>query len=242
MRRIDVATGNTVTSVAEQGAPLSDHVLAFVTSVDTLIDTPIDSIPRARSTTPDARDRMDRDSDVLDLVREGDVTGALQRLMQRHGDAVYRYCRTALNDAALADDVLQQVFVEVFRDLPRFAGRSTVRTWLLGIARHRVLDAAKQRRRTRARVEPDASADVPDARPSPGEALDDARLRAALVACIAELDEPVRTAILLRYQQGLTYEEMAEICDERPGTLHARVIRALRRLRDRIEARTRGAR
>ena len=161
--------------------------------------------------------------------------------MQRHGNAVYRYCRAALNDAALADDVLQQVFLQAFRDLPRFAGRSTVRTWLLSIARHRVLDAAKQRRRTWARLELAAGPDLPDALPPVGEALDDARLRAALVACIAELDEPVRTAILLRYQQGLTYEEMAEICDERAGTLHARVTRALRQLRDRVESRTRAS-
>ena len=53
----------------------------------------------------------------------------------------------------------------------------------------------------------------------------------------AELAEPARTAVLLHYQQGFTFEEMAEICDERPGTLHARVSRALPVLRARIEAR-----
>ena len=51
------------------------------------------------------------------------------------------------------------------------------------------------------------------------------------------LDEPSRTAVLLRYQQGFSYEEMAAICHEKAGTLQARVSRALRRLREMMESR-----
>ncbi|HEX7842192.1 MAG TPA: sigma factor-like helix-turn-helix DNA-binding protein, partial [Kofleriaceae bacterium] len=69
-----------------------------------------------------------------------------------------------------------------------------------------------------------------------GEALDVRRLREALAISLGELDDQVRTAILLRYQQGFTFEEMAEICGEKPGTLAARVARAMPRLRARIEA------
>ena len=75
----------------------------------------------------------DPDRDVLDLVERGDVTTALRRLMQRYSTVVRRYCRDALRDAILADDVHQQVFMEVFRDLPRFAGRAPVRLWLFAI-------------------------------------------------------------------------------------------------------------
>jgi RNA polymerase sigma-70 factor (ECF subfamily) len=191
-------------------------------------------LARARSATLESPHRADPDEDVLDLVHKGELTEALQHLMRRHGRTVYRYCRVALNDAVFAEDVHQQVFYEAFRDLPSFAGRSSLRTWLLGIARHRVLDAANRRQRTESHASVDMTADLPDPRPSPGEALDDARLVAALATCVAELDEPIRTAILLRYQLGLTYEEMAQICDEHPGTLQARVTRAVRQLRDRI--------
>jgi len=184
---------------------------------------------------------MDADSDVLGLVAKGDMTGALQRLMQRHGSAVYRYCREALRDATLADDVQQQVFIEAFRDLPRFHGRSSVRTWLFAIARHRVLDAAKSRRRARSHVDADDASRVPDPRPSPGDWIDDLRLRAALVACLDELREGIRTALLLRFQQGFTFEDMALMCRERPGTLQAKVTRALPVLRACIEHRTGGA-
>jgi RNA polymerase sigma-70 factor (ECF subfamily) len=191
----------------------------------------------ARGTSPAPRCGDDPDDDVIELLRAGDSHSALRRLMQRHGATVYRYCRAALADATLADDVHQQVFIEAFRDLPRFAGRSSVRTWLLGIARHRVLDGAKRRRRSRAHHDETIADDRPDPRPAPDERLDDARLAAALVACVDELEEPARTCVLLRYQAGMSYEEMAEISGEQPGTLQARVARTLRRLRGLIAAR-----
>jgi len=183
--------------------------------------------------------RDDPDRDILDLVSV-DRTRALVLLMQRHGRAVFRYCRHALHDSTLAADVQQQVFIQAHRDLPRFRARSTVRTWLFAIARHRVLDAAKSRDRNDAHIEDDDDADVPDPSPPPDEQIDDAALCAAVVACVGELAEPARTAVLLHYQQGFTYEEMAVICRERAGTLQARVQRALRSLRRCVEHRTDG--
>jgi RNA polymerase sigma-70 factor (ECF subfamily) len=182
----------------------------------------------------------DSDRDIIDLVNAGDPEAALRMLMRRHGTAVFRYCCEALRDGALAEDVHQHVFIQAFRDLGRFAGRSTVRTWLFAIARHRVLDAAKARRRAQAHLEDDATADAPDLTPAAGDQLDDLRLGEELVACVDKLGEHMRTAVLLRYQQGFTFEEMAEICGEKPGTLQARVGRALPRLRACIEARTGG--
>lgn len=184
----------------------------------------------------------DRDDDVLALVDANDRARALKILMQRYGTPVYRYCREALRDPTLADDVHQQVFIQAHRDLGGFARRSSLRTWLFAIARHRVLDAAKSRRRAAARVEHDDAADTADPRPIAGERLDDARFRKALAACLETLGEHIRTAVLLRYQQGFSYEEMADVCREKPGTLEARVRRAIPSLRECIEARTGGPR
>ena len=181
----------------------------------------------------------DPDQDVVDRYQAGEGDRALRLLMQRYGTAIYRFCREALRDAALADDVHQQVFVQAFRDLGRFGGRSTVRTWLFAIARHRCLDAAKGRRRWSDRFEQEER-DLEDPRPSAGERLDDARIRDALGACLDELGEHVRTAVLLRYQQGFSFEDMATVCREKAGTLQARVARALPVLRACIEARTGG--
>jgi RNA polymerase sigma-70 factor (ECF subfamily) len=182
----------------------------------------------------------DPDSDIVALIERRERNDALTALMRRHGTAVYRYCREELHDRTLADDVHQQIFIQAHRDLHRFAARSTLRTWLFAIARHRVLDAAKSRRRAQAHIEEDDTADTPDPSPPPGERLDEARLQHALINCLRELGDHVRGALILRYQQAFTFEELSAIFHEKPGTLQARVMRALPLLRTCIELRTGG--
>jgi RNA polymerase sigma-70 factor (ECF subfamily) len=184
--------------------------------------------------------RGDPDRDIVELIDRGELNAALTSLMRRHGIAVYRYCREELHDRTLADDVHQQIFIQAYRDLTRFAQRSTLRTWLFAIARHRVLDAAKSRRRAQAHIEEDDTADTPDPTPPPGERLDEARLHGAMIRCLRKLGAHVRDILVLRYQQGFTFEELGQICREKPGTLQARVARALPALRKCIEARTGG--
>jgi RNA polymerase sigma-70 factor (ECF subfamily) len=183
----------------------------------------------------------DSDGDVLRLVDGGDLEGALTLLMQRHGASVYRFCREQLGHDARAADTLQLVFIAAFRDLPRFKRRSSVRTWLFAIARNRALDVAKSHGRVAARIDLDDAADAADPVTAPGERLDDARLHEALVWCVARLEETIRVAVLMRFQQGFTFEHMAYICREKSGTLQARVTRALPQLRACIEARTGGS-
>jgi RNA polymerase sigma-70 factor (ECF subfamily) len=182
----------------------------------------------------------DPDQDIIVLIQRGARAEALTRLMRRHGVAVYRYCREELHDRTLADDVQQQIFIQAHRDLGRFAARSTLRTWLFAIARHRVLDAAKSRRRAQAHIEEDDTADTPDPSPPPGERLDEARLQQALIECLRKLGEHVRITLVLRYQSGFTFEELGALLGGKPGTLQARVMRALPVLRTCIETKTGG--
>ena len=177
---------------------------------------------------PRARDRVaDRDQ-------------ALRELMREHGDAVHRYCREVLRDDALADDVHQQVFVEAHDDLGSFEGRSSVKTWLFGIARHRCLDAIKSRRRWVDRFKGEPADDLPDPVPGIDDRIDEQRLTDALARCLDGLAPHVRAAVMLRYQQGLSYEDMARGAGERPDTMRQRVVRALPALKKCIEDRTRG--
>jgi RNA polymerase sigma-70 factor, ECF subfamily len=180
------------------------------------------------------------DSDIRSLIAVNDRERALRLLMQRYGDAVARYCRTALGDDGAADDVLQQVFIEVHRDLHKYAARSALKAWVFGIARHRVLDQKRVQKRSAQRRRP-LHDNTSDPRPLAHERLDKARVQHALAACLDELGEHVRTALVLRYQQGFSFEDMAQICEEKAGTLQARVARALPVLRDCLEARTGGA-
>lgn len=188
----------------------------------------------------DEEGARDPDADVRALITQGELERALILLMERHGDAVFRYCVTALEDETLAHDVRQQVFIEAHRDLEKFSGRSILRGWLFGIARHRVLDQKRVLKRNLPRTRPlrDTSHD-PQA--PVGERIDQARLVEALRACLATLGEHILDAVLLRFQQGFSFEEMARLSDELPGTLQARVKRALPVLRKCIEARTGGS-
>jgi RNA polymerase sigma-70 factor (ECF subfamily) len=188
----------------------------------------------ARAGKREASRSDDPDRDVIELIARGRDVKALRLVMARHGRSLYRYCHEQLRDAALAEDVLQQVFVSAHRGLAQFKGESTLRSWLFGIARHRVLDAARPLARLRACVDEAEAAELPDPRPWPDEVLDEQRVRDAVREALDELDEPVRTAVLLRYQQGFTFEAMAEICGEKPSTLQARVARAMPRLQARV--------
>lgn len=178
------------------------------------------------------------DAEILQHAANGDLRGALRLLIRRDGTAVYNYCRAALDDKVLGEDVQQQVFLAALRDLPRFSGRTSLRAWLFAIARHRVLDVAKARRRAPREVDEGEAVRAPDPQPLAHERLDDARLREALGQCLQKLPPHILTAVLLRFQQGFTFEEMADVCREKPGTLQAQVARALPALRRCIEDRT----
>jgi RNA polymerase sigma-70 factor (ECF subfamily) len=127
--------------------------------------------------------------------------------------------------------------LEAWRDIGRFQGRSSLRTWLFGIATHRSLDALRARRARHKFVSEYEAKAIPDPGPMPDERLDNARLDHVLAECLAEILPSTRQAILMRFELGLTFDELAEICGEHPEALRARVTRALPVLRSRIEAR-----
>ena len=172
-------------------------------------------------------------------MREHDRSMVVRQLMTDHGDAVFGICVRILRDRVLAEDVQQQVFLEAHRDLARFEGRSTLRAWLFGITTHRCQDAIKMRRRRERRFHNDDQAvrKLVDPAADPHVELDRSRVTRALDDCLAELSVENRTAILLRFQLGMSYEEMASALRTRPDTLHARVSRGLRLLRRLLETR-----
>jgi RNA polymerase sigma factor (sigma-70 family) len=174
----------------------------------------------------------EEDQQALAALRAGDRRTALTRLMQTHGGGIHHFCWSMLGDRSLSDDVHQAVFVQAFEKMGSYRGEGSLRAWLYGIARHRCLDAAKVRRRWRLRfvLAPDPE---PAADPAPAveHASDTDRHAAALADCVRRLAAHVRMAVLLRYQEGLSYDEIARMSQERPGTLQARVARALPLLR-----------
>jgi RNA polymerase sigma-70 factor (ECF subfamily) len=175
---------------------------------------------------------LDPEAEARAALARGDRESALRVLMAAYGPDLYRPCEQVLGRPELVEDVHQMVFVQAFRDLAAFAGRGSLRAWLYSIARHRCLDALKANRRWRRRfLLRERPPEAVDPNPGAEAQLAGGAEAQALSACLARLDPEVRIAVLLRYQDGLSYEEMAKICNARPATLQARVARALPRLR-----------
>lgn len=172
------------------------------------------------------------EDEAREALARRDHRGALTILMHAYGRDLHRHCFQVLRDRDLADDVHQTVFVQAYRDLPGFAGRSSLRTWLYGIARHRCLDAMKIGARWRRRfVRAEPLPEMADERPRADDALAESGEVVALVDALAGLPVESRIAVLLRYREGMTFEEIGAVCGEKPATVQARVARALPRLR-----------
>lgn len=169
-------------------------------------------------------------------LQDGDRDTALTLLMETYGEEIYRHCRQVVGDSDVAADVHQTVFVQAYRDLARFDGRASFRTWLYAIARHRCLDALKIRRRRRLRFLLGVTTiDRPDPTPDVRARMVRNAQSAAMDRALERLKPEVRIAVLLRYREDMSFEEMAEVCGERPATLQARVARALPKLRKALE-------
>jgi RNA polymerase sigma-70 factor (ECF subfamily) len=176
------------------------------------------------------------DAELEAALAAGDRHRALTLLMAQHGDGVYRYAMAMTHDRSLAEEIRQQVFVEVYRDLGDLASASSLAYWIFGIARHRCLDAVNARTRWHQRFKNEPPEDPEPYDGDPDRELDRGRLARILAGCLAKLAPAVRDAVVLRYHQELSYDEAAECAGELPGTLQRRVARALPVLRRCVEA------
>ncbi|UJW36534.1 sigma-70 family RNA polymerase sigma factor [Saccharothrix sp. AJ9571] len=126
-----------------------------------------------------------------------------------------------LSDPGAAEDLVQETYLRAFAALPRFAGRSPARMWLLAIAKRVAADHLRgNRRRPRTTPVEDWMAEAEQAK-----APDHGRL-VVLQQLIGQLDDDRREAFVLTQITGLSYAEAAEICECAVGTIRSRVFRA----------------
>jgi len=147
-----------------------------------------------------------------------------------YGDQLYRLCYRLCGNAADAEDLTQEVFIEALRDLPGFQGRAKVQTWLYRVAVHRL-----QRLRRRDRVETISLAQVAE---DPEVCADQTAAeleRLTLEGAFASLSEPLPEAFVLVKAEGLKYHEAAEVLGAPVGTVKSRVHEAMVRLRGLLE-------
>jgi RNA polymerase sigma-70 factor, ECF subfamily len=183
----------------------------------------------AVGTTAETGERPDEQ--LLDDVARGEPD-ALATLYDRYRRLAYSLAFRITGDVSLAEDVLQEAFLGVWRNAGRYSSvRASVRTWILAIVHHRAIDALRRRRATSELPDGDSVPPVglvmPDVWPEVVGRLDREQVRRALET----ISPPQREAIALAYYGGLTQQEIAARTGTPLGTVKSRVRLGLLALR-----------
>jgi RNA polymerase sigma-70 factor, ECF subfamily len=153
---------------------------------------------------------------------------AMQALFARHRTSVYRWLLRFVSNETLAEDLLSEVFLGVWRQAARFECRSSVSTWLLSIARHKALSA--RRHRTEAELDEKIEATVADPADDPEVALQEKNRDALLRRALTRLSPEHRQVIDLVYYHEKSVDEVAQIIDVPPATVKTRMFYARKKL------------
>jgi len=174
-------------------------------------------------------------SDEMLIVRiAGGDRLAMQTLFARHRTAVYRWLLRLVGNEAMAEDLLSDVFLDVWRQADRFQARSSVSTWLMAIARFKALSARRVRKD--AELDETIEATVADSADDP-EVMLEKKSRDALVRkAVTTLSPAHREIIDLVYYHEKSVDECAQILGVPSGTVKTRMFYARRKLAEMVKA------
>ncbi len=177
------------------------------------------------------RTRRPPDDRLVEGLRRGDPD-ALAQAHRDYGAAVLGYLRRMLGDPAAAEDVHQEVFLEVWRRGPSFdPGRSSLGTWILLIARSRAIDHMRKRvPEPRDPLGP-AGVAMTEASRDPEGSPDALVERWGMAMRLGRLPEHEAAVLRMRFHDGLSQSEIAERTGVPLGTVKTHMVRGLRRLR-----------
>ena len=173
-----------------------------------------------------------RDGQLVELVAQKDA-GALEALYGRYGRAAYSLARRILTEETLAQDVVQEVFLSLWRDARRFdAGRGTVATYLLSMTHHRAVDVVRREENLRRWRTSDEGLELaPDPKARVEDEVEASERRAEVRAALGELPAAQREALLLAYFGGYTQREVAALVGVPLGTVKTRMAAGMRKMR-----------
>ena len=170
------------------------------------------------------------DPELFARIAEGD-RDAFGLLYDRYAQVLFGFCLRILRDARDAEDVLQETFVQAWRDARRFdATRASVKTWLFTIARSRALDRWRSRRSVEQRFSAAGDESLDRAGASEG-GQEAAALRDYVSRCMGRLSANEQAVLRLAYFDGFTQEEIAERLGEPLGTVKSRTRSGLAKLK-----------
>jgi len=186
----------------------------------------------------------DLESDLLRRAQAGDEV-AFGKLMRTHYERIFRLVYAMVRNEHDARDICQEIWLTVWKQLPRFRGDAKFSTWLHPIATRRALDHLRKRRRWFDRFLPFSNRDIEiESAPEPA-AADDTRQQseatdrsAQLEAAMDALPPKLRAALALREIEGLSYEEIARATGIPTGTVMSRLYHARRLLTQQLKGKS----
>ena len=167
------------------------------------------------------------DDVLIERVANGDQL-AMRTLYARHRVMIYRWLLRLVGDQTSAEDLLSDVFLDVWRKAASFEGRSSVSTWIMSIARFKALSV--RRRRQEIELDQKVEETVADQYSTPEQILLETDRSAQLRACLSQLSPDHREIIDLVYYHDKTIEEVADIVGVPKNTVKTRMFYARRRL------------
>jgi len=170
------------------------------------------------------------DPELFERIAAGD-RDAFGAFYDRYAPVLFGFCVRILKDARDAEDVLQETFVQVWRDAGRFdPARASVKTWLFTIARSRALDRWRSRRSAENRF-PATGNEVLDRAGAEDGGVEAAAMRDYVGRCLGKLSESEQAVLRLAYFDGYTQEEIAARLNEPLGTVKSRTRSGLTKLK-----------
>jgi RNA polymerase sigma-70 factor (ECF subfamily) len=167
------------------------------------------------------------DEALVALIAQRDKR-ALQQLYSRHHVRIYRFALRFLNDEAAAEDIVSEVFIDVWRQAERFEGRSQVTTWLLAIARNKALSLL--RRRSSEELDDEVAEFIEDPSDNPEVAMLKSQRASVLQDCLTQLSPAHREIVDLVYYHEKSVEEVAQIISVPANTVKTRMFYARKRI------------
>jgi len=177
-----------------------------------------------------------RDGQLVELVARQDAS-ALEALYDRYGRAAYSLARRILTEETLAQDVVQEVFLSLWRNADRFdAGRGTVATYVLSMTHHRAVDVVRREEHLRRWRTSDEGLELePDPKPGVEDQVEASERRAEVRAALEELPAAQREALLLAYFGGYTQREVAALVGVPLGTVKTRMAAGMRKMKEALQ-------
>ena len=173
------------------------------------------------------------DEVLIGRIATGDRL-AMQVLFARYHVRVFRFVVRLVRDEATAEDVISEVFLDVWRQAGRFEGRSTVSTWLLAIARFKAISTL--RRRLDGELDEETASAIEDPTDDPGTALEKKDKSAMIRKCLLGLSAEHREIIDLVYYHEKSVGEVAEIVGIPENTVKTRMFYARKRLAELLKS------